>query len=85
MLFSDLVPHSQIDSKVVRFVQPLGKDFLLQRALCPSVGRPLCTSYKVQEDEIRSLDLSEGKLVLDALFSPRKSMLEDTVIWLCWG
>lgn len=40
---------------------------------------------KVQEDEVRSLDLSDEDIAFNGPFPQRDGVFEDTVIWLCWS
>jgi len=42
-------------------------------------------THEEQEGEVRSLDLNEGDIVFNALFSQRNGVLEDVIIWLCWS
>lgn len=44
----------------------------------------LCMTHKVQEDEVRSLDLYDEGMAFNALFPQRCSVFEDTIIWPCW-
>ena len=50
-----------------------------------SVVGQLCMTHEEQEGEVRSLDLNEGDIVFNALFSQRNGVLEDVIIWLCWS
>lgn len=45
----------------------------------------LFMTYKVQEDEVGSLELNDEDIAFNALFPQRCSVFEDKIIWPCWS
>lgn len=89
MLYSDLPPTEKVDSKTLSRILFCGDSwsFLTPESIAHSVAtlvEPFCVTYKVQEDELRSIEWS-GETGFGASFYHRNGVFEDTIIWFCWS